>query len=64
MLCCRDLGAAAASSVHGAPARDAFLQMLVGPFSNNPDGPSGGHCAGARGALLSRGAASEHDEAT
>lgn len=32
--------------------------MLVGPFSHNPDGPSGGRCAQARGA------ASERYEAT
>lgn len=55
---------AAVSSVHGAPARDAFLQMHVSPFSNNPDGPSGGHSAQARGALLSCAAASENCEAT
>lgn len=55
---------AAAFSVHGAPARDDFLQMHVGPFSNNPDGPSGGHSAQARGAVLSCGAASGHYEAT
>lgn len=55
---------AAASSVHGAPARDAFLQMHVCLFSNNPDGPSGGHSAQARGAVLSSGAASRHYEAT
>lgn len=36
---------AAASSAHGASAQDALLQIHIGPFSNNPDGPCGGHSA-------------------